>query len=67
VFELMDGLISIVGGVMCYSLANKKPDPTTEPEKGNDWVSKNRKLLKIASPILIIFGVFRLIQVVSML
>ncbi|MDC5754732.1 hypothetical protein OPW41_13190 [Vibrio europaeus] len=66
-FELMDGLISIVGGVMCYSLANKKSDPTTEPEKGNDWVSKNRKLLKIASPILIIFGAFRLIQVVSML
>ncbi|MDC5842549.1 hypothetical protein OPW33_24920 [Vibrio europaeus] len=65
-FELMDGFISIVGGVMCYSLASKKPDPTTEPEKGNDWVSKNRKLLKIASPILIIFGVFRLIQVVSM-
>ncbi|MDC5855960.1 hypothetical protein [Vibrio europaeus] len=66
-FELMDGLISIVGGVMCYILANKKPEPLTEPEKGGNWIAKNRKLLKVLSPILIIFGAFRLIQVVSVL
>lgn len=62
-FELMDGLISIVGGVMCYSLANKKPKTLTELEKGSNWIAKNRKLLKVMSPILIVFGMFRLVQV----
>ncbi|MCG9648409.1 hypothetical protein L1D24_07475 [Vibrio brasiliensis] len=66
-FELMDGLISIVAGVMCYLLVNKEPEPLTEPEIGNNWIAKNRKLLKVVSPVLIVFGMFRLVQVFTLM
>ena len=66
-FELMDGVISIVGGVVCYLIATGKLKTGKAQNDSANWLSRNEKLLKIAAPVLIIFGVFRLLQVALLL
>lgn len=62
-FELMDGVVSIVGGIVCYLIATGKLKAGKDQNDSANWLSRNEKLLKIAAPGLIIFGIFRLLQV----
>ena len=58
-FELVDGVISIIGGIWCYLVVTGK----LKVGKSQGWLNHNRRLLKIAGPLLIVFGIFRLFQV----
>jgi len=61
-YELMDGIISIAGGIYGYLAATGKIQISKSEEKSAEWRDKYGKLLKIVCPLLIVFGVFRLVQ-----
>ncbi|ENJ1743251.1 hypothetical protein AB0536_004683 [Vibrio parahaemolyticus] len=66
-FELVDGAISIIGGIWCYLVSTGKLKVGKSQDDSSNWVNPNGKLLKIGGPLLILFGFFRLFQVLSML
>jgi len=61
----LEGLIPLLGGIYCYLLANGTlPRKPKEPEKMELWRRKFSRMLKILSPIVIIFGILQLLGVV---
>jgi hypothetical protein len=62
-YELVDGLISILGGIYGYLAATGKVKVSKNEEKAAEWRQKYGRTLKIAAPILVLFGLFRLGQV----
>ena len=61
-YESLDGLVSIAGGIYGYLAATGKIKISKSEEKSADWRAKYGKLLKIVCALLIMFGVFRLVQ-----
>ncbi|EHR6437354.1 hypothetical protein C4G48_RS22815 [Vibrio parahaemolyticus] len=62
-FELVDGVISIIGGIWCYLVATGKLKVGKSQDDSTSWLNRNGKLLKIVGPLLFVFGIFRLFQV----
>jgi hypothetical protein len=58
-------LIPLLGGIYGYLLANGTlPRKPKEPEKMELWRRKFGKMMKIIAPILVIFGIIRLLGVI---
>ena len=60
----LEGLIPLLGGVYGYLLANGTlPRKPREPEKMDLWRRKFGRMMKVISPILVVFGILRLLGV----
>ncbi|MFM2588190.1 hypothetical protein [Vibrio sp. TBV020] len=66
-FELVDGVISIIGGICCYLIATGKLKLEKSQDDSANRLERNKKLFKIAAPVLVVFGLFRLTQVILFL
>lgn len=62
-YELMDGVISLLAGIYCYLAAVGKIQISSNEVKAEQWRDKFGTIMKITSPVLIIFGLFRLSSV----
>jgi hypothetical protein len=62
VYELLGGLVSIAGGIYGYLAAVGKIKISKSEEKSVDWRAKYGKFLKVICPLLVMFGVFRVMQ-----
>lgn len=62
-YELMASLISIFGGILGYLAATGKIQISANEVKSEEWRNKFGSMLKITSPILIVFGIYRLASV----
>ena len=61
-YESLDGIILIAGGIYGYLAATGKIQISKSEAKSAEWRDKYGKLVKIVCPLLILFGAFRLIQ-----
>lgn len=60
----LEGLIPLLGGIYAYLLANGTlPRKPKDPEKMALWRRKFGPMMKIAGPILVIFGIMELLGV----
>ncbi len=59
-YELFDGIISIIGGIYCYLTAIGVVKLRKSEEEAAAWLKKYGTFLKIVSVALIIFGVYTL-------
>ncbi len=60
----LEGLIPLLGGIYGYLLANGTlPRKPKEPEKMALWRRKFGRMMKIITPILIVFGTLQLLGV----
>ena len=64
IFRLLSGLFTIVGGIygmlMAFRIIPRNPK---DPEKYELWYEKFGLILKICSPIVILFGIYRLLPI----
>ncbi|HZF19861.1 MAG TPA: peptidylprolyl isomerase [Burkholderiales bacterium] len=61
-YELVDGLVSILAGIYAYLAVTGKVKVSKNEEKAAEWRQKYGRLFKIAAPILVLFGLFKLGQ-----
>jgi hypothetical protein len=65
-YDKWNGLIPILGGIygllLAYRVVPRKPK---DPEKMELWHRKFGKMIKILSPLLIIFGILELLGVLG--
>lgn len=62
----LEGLIPLVGGVYGFLLANGTlPRNPKDPEKMALWRRKYGAVLKIACPLLVVFGIIQLLGVLG--
>ena len=59
-YEIMDGLISICGGVLGYLIAKDKIKIPADEAKLEEWRNKFGATMSIVCPILVIYGIYRL-------
>ncbi len=59
-YELIDGIISIFGGVLIYLIGCGKVRITSNQDKNESLKNRFRSISKVVAPILIIFGVIQL-------
>jgi len=61
-----DGLIPVIGGIygvlMAYRIIPKEPK---DPERYDLWHRKFGKMMKILSPVLILFGIMELLGIMN--
>ena len=62
-YELMDGVISILGGTWGYLAATGRVQISSNEEKSKEWRNKFGTTIKFISPFLIVFGLYRLSSV----
>jgi hypothetical protein len=65
-YELIDGVISIVAGIWVLLMVCGVKGFSSDAEKFTEWKRKYKKTLIITAPILIAFGLFWVVQSVSM-
>jgi hypothetical protein len=56
--DMIDGVISIAGGIYAYLVATGKIKINNIEKKPEEWKNRYGKLLKIFSVFLVLFGVF---------
>jgi hypothetical protein len=59
-YELIDGIISIIGGVIIYLIGSGKVRILSNKDTNESVKNRFRRTSKIVAPILIIFGVIQL-------
>jgi hypothetical protein len=59
-YELFDGIISIVGGIYCYLTAIGVVKLRKNEKDATAWLNKYGTFLKLVAAALIIFGVYTL-------
>ena len=62
-YELIDGTISILGGVYVFLAAIGKLPMSKDEQKSQEWIEKYGRTMKIAGPLLILFGLYRYSQI----
>lgn len=63
--HIIRGMVMIFGGVYSYLLAiGALPKNPKDPEKMDLWRKKFGKFMKIAGPLMVIFGILALFKVI---
>ncbi|WP_372370805.1 hypothetical protein [Candidatus Uabimicrobium sp. HlEnr_7] len=60
--EWIDGVIPFIGGLWAFLYYNEII-PNKDPEGFEDWKNRYGKIIVIASPLCILFGVLKLLRI----
>ncbi len=63
-YEIIDGLISIIAGIYIYLLVTERIKLPKEKEKANNFLKNYSKSIKVLSVLLILFGCSRFLYIV---